>query len=230
MNKSGDLPVGPRVPGPGAAERPQPIVHRGVHVHLRQIDVSRDTQFLFDGSHGADQEWIWTYMPYGPFADQQQMRSWLEEISASEDPRFFVVETNADSQPVGIVSYLSIAAEHRCIEVGHIWYVPQVQRSAVNTESIFLLLRHAFEELGYRRVEWKCDALNARSQAAASRLGFRPEGIFRQHRIVRERNRDTAWFSMLDDEWPRIRQHVETWLDADPASRPSLTELTAIIT
>ncbi|MBT6146912.1 MAG: GNAT family N-acetyltransferase, partial [Gemmatimonadetes bacterium] len=128
-------------------------------------------------------------------------------------------------QPVGIVSFLRIDADHRCIEVGHIWYVPQVQRSEVNTESLYLLLKHAFDDLGFRRVEWKCDALNARSKAAALRLGFKAEGVFRQHRIVRGRNRDTAWFALLDHEWPAIRAHFETWLAAPATARPSLTAL-----
>jgi RimJ/RimL family protein N-acetyltransferase len=227
MNNEPVLPVGVRVTDPCVAARPKAQVHTGMDVVLRPIDVDLDTDSLFAAGHGADQEWIWTYMPYGPFDDRAQMRAWLQESSESADPRFFTVCQQPDAKPVGMVSYLSIAAEHRSIEVGHIWYSPQVQRTTVNTESIFLLLQHAFNDLGYRRVEWKCDVLNARSCAAAERLGFRPEGIFKQHRIVRSRNRDTAWFAMMDHDWPSIQQAIRTWLGAPQSDRGSLRELTA---
>ena len=115
----------------------------------------------------------------------------------------------ATGDPVGVVSYLNIVAPDRRIELGHIWYVPAAQRGRANTETAYLLMRQAFDELGYRRVEWKCDALNARSRAAAERLGFTFEGVFRQHMIVKGRNRDTAWFSMTDTEWPARRAAIE---------------------
>jgi RimJ/RimL family protein N-acetyltransferase len=173
---------------------------------------------LFPASHGSTHaEAVWTYMPYGPFEDEASMATWLEGLSGSSDPRFFAV-TLADGEPIGVVSYLNAVAADRRIEIGHIWYVPAAQRTYVNTEVAFLLLRHAFEDLGYRRVEWKCDTLNARSRAAAARLGFTFEGVFRQHMIVKGRNRDTAWFSMLDTEWPRVRAAMERWFDAEPGS------------
>jgi len=145
------------------------------------------------------------------------MATWLEGLSGSSDPRFFAV-TLADGEPIGVVSYLNAVAADRRIEIGHIWYVPAAQRTRANTEVTYLLLSHAFEDLGYRRVEWKCDALNARSRAAAERLGFTFEGIFRRHMIVKGRNRDTAWFSMLDTEWPRVRAAMEDWFDAEPGA------------
>ena len=183
---------------------------------------------LFAASHGDETtEAVWTYMPYGPFADEAQMRGWLEGIAGSDDPRFFTVIDLATGDPVGVVSYLNIVAPDRRIELGHIWYVPAAQRGRANTETAYLLMRRAFDELGYRRVEWKCDALNARSRAAAERLGFTFEGVFRQHMIVKGRNRDTAWFSITDTEWPARRAAIETWLAADDPGSISLRDLTA---
>jgi RimJ/RimL family protein N-acetyltransferase len=175
------------------------------------------------GSPGA--EAVWTYLPYGPFEDEAAMAAWLDALSGSSDPRFYAV-TLRDGMPVGVVSYLNVVPSDRRIEIGHIWYVPSAQRTRANTEAAYLLLRRAFDGLGHRRVEWKCDALNAPSRAAAARLGFTFEGIFRRHMIVKGRNRDTAWFSMLDTEWPRVRAAMETWFEADPGT-VSLASLTA---
>jgi RimJ/RimL family protein N-acetyltransferase len=181
---------------------------------------------LYPATHGsAEAEAVWTYMPYGPFEHEAAMAAWLDGLPDSSDPRFYAV-TQLDGRPVGVVSYLNVVPNDRRIEIGHIWYVPSAQRTRANTEVAYLLLRRAFEELGHRRVEWKCDALNAPSRAAATRLGFTFEGIFRQHMIVKGRNRDTAWFSMLDTEWPRVRAAMETWFDADPGA-VSLATLTA---
>jgi RimJ/RimL family protein N-acetyltransferase len=162
-------------------------------------------------------------MPYGPFADVEAMRAWIASVAPSEDPRFLAV-VGADG-PMGMASFLNVDPAMRRIELGHIWYAPSAQRTEANTEATYLLLRESFEELGHRRVEWKCDALNARSRAAALRLGFTFEGVFRQHMVVKGRNRDTAWFSMLDGEWPAARSAFEAWLSADPGDRPSLSAL-----
>jgi RimJ/RimL family protein N-acetyltransferase len=130
-----------------------------------------------------------------------------------------------DAGPVGMAAFLNIVPEHRRLEIGHIWYAPSAQRTEANTETAYLMMREAFDELGYRRVEWKCDALNARSRAAALRLGFTFEGVFRAHMIVRGRNRDSAWFSLLDTEWPAVRDALERWLGTDPERRPPLASL-----
>jgi RimJ/RimL family protein N-acetyltransferase len=122
-----------------------------------------------------------------------------------------------------MASFLNVRPEMRVLEVGHIWYAPEAQRTAANTEATYLMLRDAFD-LGYRRAEWKCDALNERSRRAALRLGFRFEGVFRQHMVVKDRNRDTAWYAVLDGEWPAVRTNLERWLAAPPAGRFSLTE------
>jgi len=168
---------------------------------------------------------MWTYMPYGPFAGAAELRAWISSVATSEDPLFLVVV--GPTGPLGMASFLNVDTGMRRLELGHIWYVPAAQRTEANTEATYLMLRESFEELGHRRVEWKCDALNERSRAAALRLGFAFEGVFRQHMIVKGRNRDTAWFSMLDREWPAARSAFERWLDADPPSRASLASLRA---
>jgi RimJ/RimL family protein N-acetyltransferase len=194
-------------------------------VRLEPIDPAAHAGPLFACSHGeVETEELWTYMPYGPFADVGAMRSWLASIASSTDPLFFAVVDRERRVPVGMASFLNVDASMRRVELGHIWYGPAAQRTRANTEATALMLAHAFDDLGYRRVEWKCDALNERSRAAALRLGFTFEGIFRRHMVVKGRNRDTAWFSMLDMEWPVVRDAIDRWLDAEPGS-VSLAEL-----
>ena len=161
---------------------------------------------------------------YEPFADAGEMLAWLEECARSDDPLFLTVVAH-QAGPVGMAAFLNVEPAHRRLEIGHIWYAPSAQRTEANTEAAYLMMREAFDELGYRRVEWKCDALNERSRVAALRLGFMFEGVFRQHMIVRGRNRDSAWFSLLDKEWPEARDALERWLDADPERRPPLASL-----
>jgi len=226
MTPPSSLPVGETVEI-RAAEAPSAAPMEGRFVRLVPVEPGHATA-LFAASHGDEViEAMWTYMPYGPFADEDQMRTWLQGIAGSDDPRFFTVIDLATGDPVGVVSYLNIVAPDRRIELGHIWYVPAAQRGRANTETAYLLMRRAFDDLGYRRVEWKCDALNARSRAAAERLGFTFEGVFRQHMIVKGRNRDTAWFSITDTEWPARRTAIETWLAADDPGSISLRDLTA---
>ncbi len=184
---------------------------------------------LFAASHDGSDEaaLMWTYLSYGPWPDETAMRVWLDRLPVSEDPLFLTVIERETGDPVGIVTFMSIDQTMRHMELGNIWYSPRAQRTRVNTESVYLMLREAFDELGNRRVEWKCDALNARSRVAAERLGFTFEGIFRQHMIINGRNRDTAWFAMLDHEWPAVKANMERWLDEDPP--PSLRELNAAL-
>jgi RimJ/RimL family protein N-acetyltransferase len=163
-------------------------------------------------------------MAYGPFQDRTAMHDWLVGLEASQDPLFLSVIDGETRAPVGVVSFMNIDTAMRHLELGNIWYAPAAQRTRANTEVAYLMLKEAFEQLGHRRVEWKCDSLNARSRAAALRLGFTFEGIFRKHMILKGRNRDTAWFSMLDHEWLRASQNMKRWLDAEPGS-VSLTEL-----
>jgi RimJ/RimL family protein N-acetyltransferase len=218
------LPVGPPVSSSGPAEPPARAPLIGRQVTLVPL-VAGDAPELFAASHGSDQHLrLWTYMFNGPFASAAAMGEWLGQCEASRDPLFFTVTTTeTPARRVGMASFLSIVPAMRRLELGHIWYTPAVQRTAINSEAIYLMLAEAFDRRGYRRVEWKCDALNARSRAAALRLGFRFEGIFRQHMIIRGRNRDTAWFAMLDRDWPAVKANMERWLYQDQTL--SLTEL-----
>lgn len=218
------LPVGERIEG-GPASFPPAEVIEGRFVRLESLDAEAHAATLYDRSHAsADDEAIWTYMSYGPFDDYEQMRAWLAANASSSDPSFFSVVESATDLPAGVVSLMNIDVAMRRLELGHIWYVRSAQRGRANTEAAFLLLREAFERWGYRRAEWKCDSLNARSRAAAERLGFTFEGVFRSHMIVKGRNRDTAWFSMLDTEWVSRRDAMRRWLDAEPGT-VSLREL-----
>ena len=154
---------------------------------------------------------MWTYLPYGPFESVENYREWVREVSGGHDPLFFAILDCTEDRPVGVASYLRIVPAHGSIEVGHLAYSPPLQRTPAATEAMFLMMERAFS-LGYRRYEWKCDALNAPSRAAAERLGFTFEGIFRQAAVVRGRNRDTAWYSILDGEWPALREAFVRWL------------------
>lgn len=221
-----DRPVGEPVEG-GPAAVPQLAPIEGQYVRLEPLDADAHAGGLFERSHASpDDEAIWTYMTYGPFDGEPEMHAWLESNAASSDPAFFAVVERDTGEPAGIVSLMNIDPPMRRLELGHIWYVRSAQRGPANTEAAFLLLERAFERWGYRRAEWKCDALNARSRSAAQRLGFTFEGVFRSHMIVKGRNRDTAWFSMLDTEWPARRDAMRRWLAADPRSL-SLRELMA---
>jgi RimJ/RimL family protein N-acetyltransferase len=219
-----DLPVGERVDArPARPPERRPL--EGRFVRVRPLDPEADAEALWDVSHdgSAQADLLWTYM-YEPFADRAAMRTWLDECAASSDPLFMTIESR-DAGPVGMAAFMNIVPEQRRLEIGHIWYAPSAQRTEANTETAYLMMREAFDELGCRRVEWKCDALNERSRAAALRLGLTFEGVFRQHMIVRRRNRDSAWFSLLDTEWPAARDALERWLDADPQRRPRLASL-----
>jgi RimJ/RimL family protein N-acetyltransferase len=223
------LPVGEPV-DVTPARRPQRVPIDGRFVSLVPVDPARHAAGLFAASHDGSDEaaGMWTYMPYGPWPDEAGMGAWLEGLPASEDPLFFTVLAREVGRPVGMASFLNIDLAMRHLELGHIWYAPVAQRTRANTEAVYLMLRWSFGDFGFRRVEWKCDALNARSRVAAERLGFTFEGIFRQHMVVKGRNRDTAWYAMLDHEWPGVASNLERWLDA-PDPPPSLRALNAVL-
>jgi RimJ/RimL family protein N-acetyltransferase len=155
----------------------------------------------------------WTYLPYGPFCTVADYRDWMTTSCLGDDPLFFAIVDTTDGQPAGVASYLRIAPSSGSIEVGHIHYTPRLQHTRAATEAMYLLMKRVFE-LGYRRYEWKCDALNAASRAAAQRLGFSFEGLFRQATVYKDRNRDTAWYAIIDTEWPLLREAFQTWLDS----------------
>lgn len=189
----------------------EPVVLEGRTVRLEPLDAERHAAALFEAAQGEGADpLLWRYMWDGPFADAEAYAAWARTAAAKTDPQFYALVTDA---PSGVASYLRIEPANACIEIGHIWFGGRIQRTTAATEAIYLLLRHAFDDLGNRRVEWKCDAANARSRAAAARFGFTYEGTFRQHMIVKGVNRDTAWFAMLDGEWPEIRAGYEAWLD-----------------
>jgi RimJ/RimL family protein N-acetyltransferase len=207
------LPVGERVDA-HAASRPARATLAGRDVVLAPFDAARHGADLFALAGGRDQDALWTYMHHGPFADRCAFDAWLAANERSEDPLYFAVVSRAHQRAVGCASLMRIDPANRVIEVGGILYTSLLQRTRGGTEAMYLLARHVFEDLGYRRYEWKCHALNAASRAAALRLGFAFEGVFRQHQIVKGRNRDTAWFSMLDREWPDRKKRLERWLVA----------------
>jgi RimJ/RimL family protein N-acetyltransferase len=203
----------------------------GTRVVLEPLNAARHGDDLYSAATDGADPLLWRYLGYGPFdGDRAGFAAHLAAQEASADPRFYAVVDVWTERALGVVSFLRIEPEHGVIEIGHIWFGAALQRTPRATETVYLLARHAFEALGHRRLEWKCDAANARSQAAARRFGFTYEGTFRQHMVVKGRNRDTAWFSILDTEWPAVQAGFEAWLapenfDDDGRQRASLATL-----
>jgi RimJ/RimL family protein N-acetyltransferase len=211
-------------PVPGWTRRPLPTETQltGDYCRLERLDPDRHAEQLLAADLGDVSGASWTYLPYGPFADLGTYRPWMEEVSQADDPRFYaVVDTDRGSGPetagraVGVLSLLRIQPEAGSIEVGHVHFSPLLQRRRAATEAHYLLMGYTLDVLGYRRYEWKCDALNAPSRDAAARLGFRYEGTFRQATVVKGRNRDTAWYSVIDRDWPGLRDGFRSWLAED---------------
>jgi RimJ/RimL family protein N-acetyltransferase len=180
---------------------------------VEPLDVARHAAELHEANLDDRDGRNWTYLASEPFTDLDAYRAWLTKMSAGDDPLFHAIVDSRSGKAVGIASFLRIDAANGVIEVGHINYSPRLQRTVAATEAMALMMRRVFDELGYRRYEWKCDSLNAASRAAAERLGFRFEGIFRQAIVYKGRNRDSAWYSMLDSEWAELRGAYERWLD-----------------
>jgi RimJ/RimL family protein N-acetyltransferase len=197
-------------------EVPGRITRQGQYVSLAPLDPERDIDDLYELSHEPPSyQAVWTYLWNGPFASKAEMLTWLGTVAASDDPLFFTVTSHAHDRKVGMIAIMNIVASMGRAELGSIWYSPLVQRTKVNTETTFLLLSYLFDDLGYRRVEWKCHNENQRSKQTAQRMGFVHEGLFRQHMIVKGKNRDTAWFSIIDSEWPTRKANFQTYLAAD---------------
>ncbi|KTT67181.1 GNAT family acetyltransferase [Pseudomonas oryzihabitans] len=198
------------------ARPPQPRPLQGQYVRLEPLDPARHGATLWRelqaGTH-ADPA-LWQYLRHGPFADQVAFETWLRQLLTTRDPLFFTVIDPDDDAALGMLALMSIDTENGCIEIGNVALGARLQRSTLATEAFYLLMQEAFA-LGNRRLEWKCDAANARSIRAAERLGFRYEGLFRQHRVVKGRNRDTTWFSLLDHEWPAVAAGFQRWLAAE---------------
>jgi len=194
------------------AHRPGRATLAGRFAILERLNAARHGPALWDEFKARDD--LWTYSSQGPFADAGAFNAWLAQRAVLEDPFYFAI-LNREGRALGVATLMEIRPAMRVVEVGHIVYSPALQRTPVATEAQYLLARHVFETLGYRRYEWKCDALNAASRRAAERFGFVFEGVSRQHMIIKGRSRDTAWFAMLDGEWPRVRAAFEQWLAAE---------------
>jgi RimJ/RimL family protein N-acetyltransferase len=215
------------------ARPPQPITFAGRFVTLVPLDPATHGKTLYENSHGEDREQLWRYLFDGPYPDRASFDARLRQMASTKDPLFFTILDQASRQPVGYASYMRIEPSHRCIEVGSILFTPLLQRTPGATEAMYLMARHVFDDLGYRRYEWKCNALNEPSRRAALRLGFTFEGIFRQHMIIKGCNRDTAWYAMLDSEWPARKVNFERWLspenfDATGRQRESLARMNGV--
>jgi len=194
------------------ARLPRRATLKGRRARLEPLDPRAHTPALFAATHGPGHDpQLWDYMFVGPFATASEFREWLDACARSEDPLFFAI-VDGKNGAAGLASYTRISPGHGVIEIGNIFFAASLQRRREATEAIFLLLRNAFDRLGYRRVEWKCDSRNRRSRRAALRFGFRFEGLFRQHMVVKGESRDTAWFAITDRDWPSIRSAYQRWL------------------
>ncbi len=215
------------------AKRPLRISLSGRYVSVSRLKSAEHGEALWEATRGGENEALWRYLWEGPFPERGEFDVSLKAMESSEDPLYVAIVDNATRKAVGRASYLRIEPKHRCIEVGAILFSPLLQRTRGATEAMFLMMRHAFDDLGNRRYEWKCDARNEPSRRAALRLGFTFEGIFRQHMIVKGENRDTAWFSVIDKEWPDLKKAFEKWLapenfDKDSSQKQSLVALRGV--
>jgi RimJ/RimL family protein N-acetyltransferase len=210
-----ELPLGESLTW-SPARRPGREPLRGAHVLLRPVEAALDAEPLYRLSHPPHGDpTIWTYLPDGPYDSVEHLRRALAWAQETPDPVYFAIVPSGEREARGLASYLRIEPDQGSIEIGHIWFGAGLRRTAAATEAIHLLARHAFADLGYRRLEWKCNALNAASRKAAERFGFTFEGVFRQHQVVKGRNRDTAWYAILDRDWPAIDAGFRAWLEPE---------------
>ncbi len=224
-------PVGFAVSGWTPPPAPNGEVLEGRHARLEPLSAQRHAALLFQTYQSDDR--VWDYLPYGPFNSAAAYHRWVHEAEGQADPFFYAVFDKAAGEYTGVASYLRIAPAAGSIEVGNINFAPQMQGTPVATDTMFLMMKWAFEA-GYRRYEWKCDALNKPSRRAAQRLGLSYEGVFRQALVYKGRNRDTAWFAAIDKEWPALREAFELWLsprnfDAAGKQRERLSDLTRLV-
>jgi RimJ/RimL family protein N-acetyltransferase len=184
----------------------------GRFCRVEPLDPQKHASDLYEKIAAPADDGRWTYLPYGPFPDRQAYDRWLDESARAGDPLFHAIVAQGDGRAVGLASYMRIDRGNGVIEIGHLNFSPLLRRTAAATEAMYLMMRRAFDELGYRRCEWKCDSLNEPSRRAATRLGFTYEGLFHQAVVYKQRSRDTSWFSMIDLEWPSRRDALEAWL------------------
>lgn len=227
LNENGQpigLPLTTQLPRPFPSHREL----AGQSVLLVPVETAHAPD-LFTAFAAGDSKGNWTYLPYGPFSSKQGFANWMATTCFDTDPMFFTICT-ADRTPVGLASFLRIDPDAGVIEVGHIHFSPRLQGTPLATDAMFAMMSHVFDDLGYRRYEWKCDALNGPSRRAAERLGFTYEGTFRKATSYKGRNRDTAWFSIINDEWPALKIAFQSWLSpenftSDGKQRRSLSEI-----
>jgi RimJ/RimL family protein N-acetyltransferase len=215
MNEKNEFnqPIGKLVENWRPAKRPEPVVMKGEYCSVVPIDIAQHAQKLWANLAIDNRGESWTYLSHGPFADCKEFCAWIQATNhAQQDTNMYVI-LNKQQEPVGIASYLRIHPEQGVIEVGHLHFSKLLQKTPAATEAMYLMMRYVFEDLGYRRYEWKCHSLNEASRVAAMRLGFQFEGIFRQSSVFKNRNRDTAWFSIIDTEWPALKETFNRWLD-----------------
>ena len=225
------LPIGPEVANPAPAKRPERVVLEGRYCRLEPLDASRHGDDLYLASTPPDAAARFLYLPAGPHRDRADFDRWITSVATSPDPLYFAVIGSRSERCGGCQTLMRIDAPNQVIEIGGIYWGPDIARSRVTTEANFLFAKYAFDTLGYRRYEWKCNALNASSRSAALRFGFSFEGIFRRATIAKGRSRDTAWYAMISEDWPRLKAAYETWLDpenfdARGHQRQSLSALT----
>jgi len=224
-------PVGAPLPGWKGVERPPRTALAGRYCRVEPIDPARHAEALYQANALDPSQGHFTYLSVGPFHSFDAYRQWMTSVIGIADPMFHAIVDAATGKPVGIASYMRIDPANGVIEVGHLNYSPLLQRKPAATEAMYLMMKRIFD-LGYRRYEWKCDSLNAPSRAAAQRLGFSYEGIFRQAGVYKGRSRDTAWYAIIDREWPELDQAFQRWLDpknfdAHGRQRERLSDLTA---
>ena len=222
--------IGDPLPAWRTPPRPQGPVLTGRTCVLEPLQIERHAHDLFEANR-ADDGRMWTYLPYGPFETLAAYRDWAAATCQGDDPLFYAIAPRETNKAAGLASYLRIMPESGSLEIGHIAFAPQLQATTAATEALFLMMKHTFET-GYRRCEWKCDALNQKSRRAAQRLGFSFEGVFRQATLYKGRNRDTAWYAVIDKDWPALEHAFETWLqpenfNSDGRQRTRLSDLTA---
>lgn len=223
--------LGEVVPGWSPPARPDGAVLDGRYARLEPLSADRHAALLFRAYEGHDQ--VWTYLPYGPFHSSAQYHRWVRDVTGGPDPVFYAIHDLGTGTCGGVASYLRIAPEAGSIEAGHLNFSPSLQGTRAATEAIYLMMSWAFAA-GYRRFEWKCDALNLASRRAAQRLGFSFEGVFRQAAVVKGRNRDTAWFAVIDRDWSALDEAFRFWLDpsnfdADGRQLERLSDLTRLV-
>jgi len=223
-------PIGPALPDWSPCPPPAKAIIEGRYCRLEPLSVAAHAADLYAANALDTTGASWTYLPYGPFANMAAYQSWLERFCLGDDPLFFSIIDRSTNRAIGIASYVNVDPDNGSIEVGHLHYAPDLQRTPLSTEAMYLMMKRAFQ-WGYRRYCWKCDSLNAPSRAAAQRLGLSFEGLFRHARVYNGRSRDTAWYAATDDEWPALQKALEAWLapenfDADGLQKTRLSQQT----